>query len=1481
MNNPEEIFYSALELSDPDAITAYLDEICANNKALRTQVEALLALHEEAGDFLETPSYQSDIALRPVPVSEGPGTVIGPYKLLEKIGEGGMAVVYMAEQQRPLQRKVALKLVKLGMDSEQVIARFEAERQALALMDHPNIARVFDAGTTESGRPYFVMELVKGVSITDFCDKNQMNTQDRLDLFVNVCQAVQHAHQKGIIHRDLKPSNVMVTFHDSKPVPKVIDFGIAKATNRRLTEKTLFTQYAQIIGTPEYMSPEQAQMTDQDVDTRSDVYSLGVLLYELLTGKPPFDAAYLRSKSYAEIQRIIREEQPTKPSTKISALGEAMVEIADKRHTNPEALRRLIRTDLDWIVMKTLEKDRTRRYASVSEFTSDIQRHLDHEPVLAGPPSTWYCIKKYVQRHRSLVVSLAAVGLTVMIGLAVSSYLYTRVGDLKAQMEIDQGLTRVEDMHTRGMYRDALEEIEPFVQDGTDDFETRLLYAKILVDLNLFDQAMGPLESLTTAETSISGTAHYLLSRIMRKSDPNQAQWHRDESSKLLPDTADTYILHAWEAENSTEALEWLDKAVKQDPGHYTAREVRALVHSGLRDYINVKHDAGVLVGLRPKNYMGYALRGVAHRELGDLENALSDLNNAIELCDIERERPVLLENRQETYWRSGNYLAAIEDIQRCIDLVPDPGNRFYRVTLAKILYALKQYNQVKEEFDILRQTVVELYWLATMSCYISDTISAGKSFELPDNLLPVWPSLFVSPSFYLPAVANLYRTLYPRATRLVRGSYYVSSWSPDGRQLAYTRSNRWNWDSKSRGLTRPNNWMGNVRGIEVLDLESRDTRLLVKSGDGPAWSPDGRFIAYRDKEEIRLIPAGGGSPIHLGQGHSYGWTDHPTRLYVHSAEDEMVYYIDVNDPDLSRVQVTPCSERYAKVSPDERYLAHSSAGVLTVTELAFGTQIVKWVLPATFASELIRWSPNSKEISIGIGGFSQWSSGLWIFNMELNEGRHLLDPVAVSCNWSPDGSKVALDLSYPAGEIWLAEMDPNRPTWESLGIGETRGEYIRRTWQNHIELLQLDDLPDYFRRTMVNNLCTLGINQFECGEYEDALWTLQHVATIERTPASWCVMKTLAYTVMALDKLERMEEARDTLRLLRSHFAQNNDPSEDYLYMAEQTLLAEDSALVPLWDHLQGKQYDAALKFLDEGIFLRPAQSLIEKETLQSARIALARAYCQSALAARHEDRFHEENLCYEKALRANPNGQLQQEMSTRLALYQQDQHQSVETVSPLVAWWPITEVDTDSIHNAAGSGLQGTFVGDAATVVDRDRGPVLALDGKGDRVDFETDTRLNLSDKITVSLWIRVKAFGNRRHQRIMRGNWSLVRRGSGRTLDFAHQELVAQSGEEGVSLGHIPVDDGRWHHVTAVYDGLTIYQYIDGKLDYHTRTIGRIMTHDSTLRMGATSDRTNPIMPQIEWNGWIDDVRIYREALSQTQIKALYEGRDPFSN
>ncbi|MGA2747878.1 MAG: serine/threonine-protein kinase [Verrucomicrobiota bacterium] len=422
----EAIFHGALQLPAGER-AGYISRACGGGGGLRERVESLLKAHEAAGEFLEEPAAASanKTVTLTIPPTERAGDRIGRYKLLQQIGEGGCGVVYMAEQEEPVRRRVALKVIKLGMDTKEVVARFEAERQALALMDHPNIARVLEAGATETGRPYFVMELVRGIKITEYCDQNKLPAVERLKLFVQVCHALQHAHQKGIIHRDIKPSNILVTVNDGVPVPKVIDFGIAKATERRLTEKTVFTAFEQFIGTPAYMSPEQAVLTSLDIDTRTDIYSLGVLLYELLTGQTPFDAGKLLAAGLDKLRQTIREQEPERPSTRLRTMLHAdLTETAAHYRTEAPKLIHLLQGDLDWIVMKALEKDRTRRYETASALAADIQRHLNNEPVEARPPSTLYRFQKLVRRNKLAFAAGSAVVVALILGLGVSTVLF-------------------------------------------------------------------------------------------------------------------------------------------------------------------------------------------------------------------------------------------------------------------------------------------------------------------------------------------------------------------------------------------------------------------------------------------------------------------------------------------------------------------------------------------------------------------------------------------------------------------------------------------------------------------------------------------------------------------------------------------------------------------------------------------------------------------------------------------------------------------------------------------------------------------------------------------------------------------------------------------------------------------------------------------------------------------------------------------------
>jgi serine/threonine protein kinase/tetratricopeptide (TPR) repeat protein len=582
MPDEKAIFNVARQIGPPDARAEYLRQACGTDAGLRERVQLLLHAYEEQASFLESPAPGGVALTIDQPAAESEGAVIGPYKLIEQIGEGGMGTVWMAQQTEPVKRLVALKLIKPGMDSKQVIARFEAERQALALMEHPNIARVLDGGTTRSGRPYFVMDLVKGVPITKYCDQRHLTPRQRLELFLPVCQAVQHAHQKGVIHRDLKPSNVLVAVYDGQPMPKVIDFGVAKATGLQLTEQTLVTGFGAVVGTLEYMSPEQAEINQLDVDTRSDIYSLGVLLYELLTGSPPFSRKGLEKAGMLEMLRVIREQEPSKPSTKLST-ADGLPTLAANRGTEPAKLTRLVRGELDWIVMKALEKDRNRRYETANGFSMDVQRYLAGEVVHACPPSTVYRVRKFVRRNKGTVVAAGLVLSSLVLGIAGTS-----IGMWRAEqrrVEAEQAKSEAQTAKTRAEEAEAQTLAE--FRASTDDAIEQLIGSK---------PELGPQERT-------------YLEKTLKRWQVFAARQGNDERSMGLRVEGHSRVAYLWlqmgrreEARNEYEAARDLQKKLNSQfpavPAHQhvlaqTHVNLGLLLHSlDIRDAARKEYDA-------------------------------------------------------------------------------------------------------------------------------------------------------------------------------------------------------------------------------------------------------------------------------------------------------------------------------------------------------------------------------------------------------------------------------------------------------------------------------------------------------------------------------------------------------------------------------------------------------------------------------------------------------------------------------------------------------------------------------------------------------------------------------------------------------------------------------------------------------------------------------------------------------------------------
>ena len=1028
--NPEEILQKAVEIAKPAEQMAYLERACGDNERLRAEIESLLRAHQEAGTFLDSPALDLAIPLAHSGPIEGSGTVIGRYKLLERIGEGGMATVYTAEQEHPVRRKVALKIIKLGMDTKSVIARFEAERQALAMMDHPGIAKVFDAGITDVGRPYFVMELIRGIAITQYCDRNKLTTEDRLSLFIQVCHAVQHAHQKGIIHRDIKPSNVMVTMCDGKPAPKVIDFGIAKATNQKLTEKTLFTRYTHIVGTPAYMSPEQAELGEVDVDTRSDIYSLGVLLYELLTDTTPFGEEQLRQAGYLEMQRIIREEEPTKPSTKLSTLGATLSEVAQHRRATPDALQKLIRGDLDWIVMKALEKARRRRYDTASAVAADIQRHLGHEPVLAHPPRTVYRLQKFLRRNRVQVVVVLA--LAVLVGslvMTLSTWNRHRLQLVEAQEIRDRGtLSAAHEARGRGDLHAALATVESILDKPHVGPEAHLLHAQLVRDLRGPTTAVRELEALLGEPDEIAGQAHFLLAKLYYDNDPDALgrteeyrrkwEYHRREAARLLPESADACLLRAITAGTVPKTFALLDRAVQLDSRHYDSLRERAFLNFVCRDLIAVVKDASQMIGIRSDSSLGYSLRAMAQCELKRYEDALKDHNEAIALSPDE---PELYNQRRRTYLRIEEYEDALKDAQTCVDL--SPSEMAYHFDAFCDLTALGHYDDARTVYDEIVASGIGEWRLGVLAAkHVFNSLRAGR----------VWHSVEGPPGgprfWGMRAAAEHYRQWAAKAQR-VAGKGFRSDWSPDGNELAYGHG------------------FPGFAGVAIWNRQTGKTRLLTIPGRDPVWSPDGQTIAYvRNRKvlpvqglagadrgrpvdeasnEIWLIRASGTEdPEFLVRGSWPQWSRHSGRIFFcPPGSVGQLHSVSPNGTELEPLML--CPSDCPVVSPDDRYVAYSKENYVQVRDMTSGALVAQWLAPIEVRNIGLGWSPDGQALSLGIGGAHIVSQGLWMYNLNQGTAVQVLGGACGCTSWSPpEQGQIAIQRSsYGESyyEIWTA----------------------------------------------------------------------------------------------------------------------------------------------------------------------------------------------------------------------------------------------------------------------------------------------------------------------------------------------------------------------------------------------------------------------------------------------------------------------------
>jgi serine/threonine protein kinase/Flp pilus assembly protein TadD len=1175
-----------------------------------------------------------------------PGGHVGPYKLLSTLGEGGFAVVYLAKQEKPIRRRVALKILKPGMDSKQIIARFEAERQALALLDHPNVAHVYDAGTTKHGLPYFAMEYIRGLPLTEHCDRYKLTVDERLKLFLQVCEAVQHAHHKGIIHRDIKPSNIQVCIEGEQFTAKVIDFGVAKALSQPLTERTLVTRQGQMVGTPEYMSPEQAEMTSQDIDTRTDIYSLGVLLYKLLVGTLPFEPETLREGGIDHLRQVICEESPKTPSIQVSNLNlEESTKVTQCCRIDVNALRRRLNGDLDWITMKAMEKDRTRRYQTAHALAEDIQRHLDHEPVLAGPPSKIYRLKKFLRKHRAQAVR-AAMAVIILACMAVIFVMYRHAVNRAQEAEFLRHkdiLSNAEQFRSHGQFESALDALETVLSSEYVGSEARLLHARLALQLKGFAYAVKELEKLIDERPEIAGQAYFLLARIYLESGAGQeeaAAIYQQNGEELL-ESADGYFNRAVMAGTAEKTLEYLTEALEFDPRHYDSLRARALAYYALRDYHNMELDARAMYTLRDRDPLGYSLRAIALRETGDLAKAVDYHNKAIKLSP---KNPQWYSQRFETYLRMGNHQAALEDARSCVAYVENESEQFiYRFNIFTTLVSLQDYEAARREYTkiVTANSVQQQRFKASARRHAAKVLGAGQQFELPADI--ALDEAFSA----MQKVVDYYRELEAEARRLVPGVYGQSSWSPDGKQLAYGRSDLYAWQPKT--LTAGAPVLSGSGGIEIVDLESNTTRLLLSFGKDPAWSPDGKHIAFvhgptgveEYQEEVWIIPAKGGEPRRLAEGGWPIWAKDSSLLFYHSREDKVLYSIRTDDLTAEPERIISCPSRFPGVSPNEKYVAYEKGGELLIVDRFSDSVVTKWIPPVPVAELLVRWSPDGKELSVA--GPENSDLGLWIFDVESKKAWQIFEKPAISGIWSPDGSRMVVEMKLPYEENWLVTLNPTIPTYESLTSARTEEEYLRLRQEDYTRAIKSvieADRPD--ANLYLRKLALVGRSQYRIGAYEDALETLNAVEKSRLEHTHETRPTDVAFIAMALHEVGRYREAQAALYRLRRLLEDGDHPrAEKYLCETEQLLAGKNSRFYPVWECIkkEGRLNEASQ-------LVKELQSLARPEDreatgrIQSVVMALARAYYNRGRFARHRGYGYAETVSdYETALDFDPN--------------------------------------------------------------------------------------------------------------------------------------------------------------------------------------------------------------------------------------------------